>query len=85
VLTPNVMLGAVKKAEDSKALIVRLYEVEGRATTAKVRISDLVKPGSPAKEVDLMEQPLASSWAKMTGDTLTVKVPARGIASVMVG
>jgi len=84
-LTPNVMLAAVKKAEDSRKVIVRLYEVEGKGTEAKVRISDLVKPGSPAKEIDLMEQPLAKSTAKMDGDTLTVRIPAYGIASVMVG
>lgn len=93
VLTPNVMLASIKKAEDSPiragvgpdALIVRVYELEGKATEAKVRITDLVKPGSPAKEVDLIEQPLAKSSAKMTGDVLSVKVPAYGIASVMVG
>ena len=85
VLTPNVMLAAVKRAEDSDALIVRVYELEGKATEAKVRITDLVKPGSPAKEVDLIEQPLAKSSAKMTGDVLSVKVPAFGIASVMIG
>ena len=41
--------------------------------------------GIPAKEVDLIEQPLAKSSAKMTGDVLSVKIPAYGIASVMVG
>ena len=85
VLSKNVMLAAVKKAEDSKAVIVRLYEMEGKNTTAKVRISDIVKPGASAKEVDLLEQPLKASTAKMTGDTLTVKIPAHGIASVMIG
>ncbi|HET6455770.1 MAG TPA: glycosyl hydrolase-related protein, partial [Armatimonadota bacterium] len=96
VLTPNVMLAAVKKAEDfptdrdarsggTDALIVRVYELEGKDTEAKIRITDLVKPGSPAKEVDLIEQPLAKSSAKMTGDVLSVKVTAYGIASVMVG
>jgi len=85
VLTPNVMLAAIKKAEDSDALIVRLYETEGKDGQARVRIVDLVKPNSPAREVDLIEQPLARSSAKMDGDTLTVPIPAHGIASVAVG
>ncbi|MHB0999402.1 MAG: alpha-mannosidase [Armatimonadota bacterium] len=85
VLTPNVLLASIKKAEDSDALIVRVFETEGKETEAKIRISDLAKPGSPAKEVDLVEQPLAESHARMDGDILTVKIPAHGIASVMVG
>jgi alpha-mannosidase len=85
VLTPNVMLASIKKAEDSDALIVRVYEVEGKDTEAKVRLTDLVSPGTPARQVDLMEQPIPKLKAKMEGDTLIVKVPAFGIASVMVG
>ncbi len=85
VLTDNVMLAAIKKAEDSNALIVRLYEVEGKDTTAKVRIGDLVKADSPVVEVDMMEQPLKKSSAKMTGDILSVKIPAHGIVTVAVG
>ena len=85
VLSPNVMLASIKKAEDSKALIVRLYEVEGEATEAKVHINDLTKSGSTAVETDLMEVPIKKSTAKMTGDTLTVKIPAYGIATVKIG
>jgi alpha-mannosidase len=85
VLTPNVMLAAIKKAEDSDAIIVRLYETEGRDTEARVRITDLVKPGSPAREVDLMEQPLQKNTARMERDTLVVRIPAHGIATVAAG
>jgi len=85
VLNSNVMLAALKKAEDSDSVVVRLYELEGRETDAQVRLSEIVKPGSPAEEVDLMEQPLAVSSARMDADLLTVKIPAHGIASVKVG
>lgn len=85
VLTPNVMLAAIKKAEDSDALIVRVYEVEGKDTEARIRLTDLVSPGTPARQIDLMEQPIPKLKAKMEGDVLVVKVPAYGIASVMVG
>jgi alpha-mannosidase len=79
------MLAAIKKAEDSDAIIVRLYETEGRDTEARVRITDLVKPGSPAREVDLMEQPLQKNTARMDGNTLVVRIPAHGIATVAAG
>lgn len=84
-LTPNIMLASVKKAEDSDAVVVRLYEVEGKDTEAKVRLTDIAKPDSPAVETDLMEQPLKKSTASMKGDTLTVKLPAYGIATVKIG
>jgi len=85
VLTPNVFVSAIKKAESDGALIIRLVEMAGKDTEAQVRITDLVKPGTPAKQVDLLERPLHKAHAKMLGDVLTVKVPAHGIASVMVG
>lgn len=84
-LTPNIYVAAVKKAEDSDAVIMRLVELTGKDTEARIRITDLVKPGTPAKQVDILERPIKKGHAKMTGDILTVKVPAYGIASVMVG
>jgi alpha-mannosidase len=85
VLTPNVVLACLKRAEDSDAVIVRLYEVEGRAVTARVRLTDPVPRGARCTEVDMLEQPLARSTARMSGDTLEVEVPAHGIATVMIG
>jgi alpha-mannosidase len=86
ILTPNVMLSGLKQAEDSEALIVRLYEFEGKTTEAKVRLSSvLADADSPAVETDLLERPLNGSTAKMEGDVLTVTVPAFGVATVKVG
>ncbi|MEN6520922.1 MAG: glycoside hydrolase family 38 C-terminal domain-containing protein [Armatimonadota bacterium] len=85
VFTPNIMLTCLKKAEDSESIVVRVYEMEGVETEAKIKISDIVKPNAPAVEVDMMEQALEHSTARMEGDTLIVRVPAHGIASVAVG
>jgi len=85
ILTPNVILASVKKAEDSDAVIVRLYEMEGKATEAKVKISDIVKSSASAVQVDVMEQPLKKSSAKLEKDVLTVKIPAHGLVSVKIG
>ncbi|MDW8291143.1 MAG: glycoside hydrolase family 38 C-terminal domain-containing protein [Armatimonadota bacterium] len=86
VLTPNVMLSGMKKAEDSDALILRLYEVEGQPTTARVRLGEvLARLGSPVVETDILEQPLSNSTARMEGDVLCVEIPPFGIATVRVG
>jgi alpha-mannosidase len=53
-VTPeNVILSAVKKAEESDGLILRLYETEGRASQA--RISFMFPPKS-AVETNLLEE-----------------------------
>ena len=85
VLTPNVMLASVKKAEDSDAVIVRLHEMEGKATEAKVKIADIIKAKATAVQTDVMERPLKKSSAKWEKDTLTVKMPAHGLVSVKIG
>lgn len=50
---PNIVIDAVKKAEDGDAAIVRLYEADGKACCAKVQFA--VSPVSAAV-VDLMEE-----------------------------
>jgi alpha-mannosidase len=50
---PNVIVEAVKKAEDGDDLIVRLYECEGRDALAAVRFGF---PVGAAGAVDLMEE-----------------------------
>jgi len=85
VLTPGIFLATIKKAEDSKAVVIRVFDMEGKKVTAKVRISDLVKPGSKAVQTDVLERPLAKNSAKMTGDTVSVTVPAFGQATVKIG
>ncbi|MEA3401803.1 MAG: glycoside hydrolase family 38 C-terminal domain-containing protein [Armatimonadota bacterium] len=86
MLTPNVMLSGLKLAEDSGALIMRLYGFEGADTEARIRLSHrLAHAGAPAVETDLLEQPLEESTARMEGDVLTMMVPAWGITTVRIG
>ena len=81
----NVILSAVKRAEDGDALVFRLYETAGRAAKAAVGLDPRLL-GTPAEavEVDLLERPLPQSTARATEAGFTVAVPAFGIASVMV-
>ena len=50
---PNVIVEAVKKAEDGRGVIVRLYEIERRATRTSVTFG---LPVAEAAETDLMEE-----------------------------
>ncbi len=84
VLTPNVFISTVKKAERSNAVVIRMFESEGKKTTAKIRVSGIVKPGAKAVETDVLERPLAKNGAKMEGDTISVVIPANGIATVKI-
>jgi len=81
--TQNVVLCALKKAEDSDALIIRLYETAGKETTATLALSPVLA-GSSVVEVDLLERPLEGRGVSLKDGKLTVKVPAHGIASLMV-
>jgi len=67
----NVILTAVKKAEDSDALIFRFFEFEGQPATVHLRFPE---PASQAAQVNLMEKqnaPLALSGGGREA-TLTV-------------
>lgn len=85
IMTPNVFISTIKKAEDSDAVVVRMFETKGKETAAKVRVTGLVKSGAKAVETDVLERPLAKNKAKMDGDVLTVTVPAFGQATVKIG
>ncbi|MCE5200567.1 glycosyl hydrolase-related protein, partial [bacterium] len=85
VLTPEVMVSTVKKAEASDGLVIRMYNMTGNDTVAKVKISDLVKAGAAAKETDTLERPVSANTAKMDGDTLSVAVPGFSNTTVVIG
>ena len=86
ILTPNVMVASVKKAEESGAVILRLFEFGGEDTKAEIWLSTLLaKAGSAVVETDVLEQPLANSTASMAGNVVTVDVPAFGVATVRIG
>jgi alpha-mannosidase len=70
VENPNVTLTAVKKAEDSDALVFRMYEWAGTASDVKLHIP----PGATyAIETNLMEKP-EGSHLPLSGDTITVPI-----------
>jgi alpha-mannosidase len=78
--TANVVLGSLKKAENSDALILRLFETDGKNVTAKVKLPGL--SFSNAQEVDVLERSLDTNSAKVEDGSLWVAIPANGLVSV---
>jgi alpha-mannosidase len=80
VENPNVTLTAIKKAEDSDALVFRMYEWAGTPTDVKLH----VPPGATyAVESNLMEKP-EGPHLPFAADTITVPIKPYEILTVMV-
>jgi len=76
----NVTLTAVKKAEDSDALVYRMYEWGGVAGDVKLHVA----PGAQyAVESNLMEK-VEGSHLAMSGDVVTVPIKPYEILTVQV-
>jgi alpha-mannosidase len=69
---PNIILSAMKKAEDAHALIVRMYDSNGKGAEAHLH----VPPGALyAVETNLMETPVPDApHLAVTGDTITLPI-----------
>ena len=81
----SAIVSGIKKAEKGDGLVVRVFNPTDRAVTAKVELSKkLLGEVAGAQEIDLLERAVARSSAKSTGNTVSVNVPGRGIASVSV-
>jgi alpha-mannosidase len=92
-LTPStdrngVVVSAVKRAEEGNGLIVRVMELNGQDTEAVLELHPLLVGGySRASIVDLMERPATGTIAEgrsatLTGNQLTVQVPAKSFVTV---
>lgn len=76
----NVVMTAMKKAEDSNALVFHLYEWAGKSGNIEISLP----PGATAAtETNLMEQPQGSTLS-VTGDKVTVPVHPYEIVAVRV-
>jgi len=76
----NVVLTAVKKAEDGDSLVLHLYEWAGKKTSVSLQVPS----GATAAEfTDLMER-AASGTLEIRGDTVTVPMKPFAIEAVRV-
>jgi len=77
---PNVLLVGMKRAEVGNGLVLRLWEVAGKATTAHVRFPLL--PIKTAMAASLVEEPQGP--LEVRHETVSVPIRARGLATVVV-
>jgi len=76
----NVVLTALKKAEDSNGLIFRVYEWAGKSGDVDIHVP---KGATGATQTNLMEKPEGSAL-KVAGDTVTVPIHPFEILTVRV-
>ena len=81
---PNVLLSAVKKAEDQdEKIVLRLYESEGRRDTGPVRVT--LPEGctiSASKQGNLLEKETGKTYEAF-GHSTSIELPAWSIETVM--
>ena len=63
---PNIVVEAVKKAQDSNDLIVRMYECHGGRTTARLRLGIPVRKVALVNMLEESPTPVASAGGKIT-------------------
>jgi len=85
-LSPSsCVLSGLKKAHHGNALVLTFFEPTGKAQTLTVEFdSKLLGKVKSAVEVDLIERPVQKSSAEAQGQKVRLKIPAHGIASVLV-
>jgi alpha-mannosidase len=85
VSTPNVVLTALKQAEDGKGLVLRLVELNGEDTEAVVELAPSLTAGlTNAQPLDLMERPVGGS-VRWENNTLRVPIKAHSFVTVRLG
>ena len=77
----NVVLTAVKKAEDSNALILRFYEWAGKSSDVRIGVP---AGATSAKLTNLVEQPEESSFPVTTNGQFTLPIRPYEIQTVRV-
>jgi alpha-mannosidase len=81
----NVRLVALKEGQDGASVILRLVEVEGRETEARLSLDPaLLPPGAAAQEADTLERPIDSDAVRVVEGAVYVKVPAFGVTTVRI-
>jgi alpha-mannosidase len=76
---PNVVLDTIKRAEDSDALVLRLYEAHGARGTARVR---LAAPFTSARRANVLED--EGEELEVDGHTIVLPYRPHLVASVIV-
>jgi hypothetical protein len=77
----NVVVTAIKRADEGKALIVRLWELSGQPSTAHLRLNSLI-PTDKAQVCNLVEEP--GALLEISGGQVAVPIRGAGLATVRI-
>jgi alpha-mannosidase len=66
----NVILSTIKLSDDKKAIILRIYETEGKKTIAKIKLAAKIKN---TKLIDFMENEI-QEIKEIDDDTITIQI-----------
>ncbi|MCY3024180.1 MAG: glycosyl hydrolase-related protein, partial [Planctomycetota bacterium] len=80
IAEPNVILVGAKQAEEGGALVLRLWELNGQATTAHVRLKNV--PAKKATACSLVEDPQEA--LELKDGVIAVPLRGSGLATVLV-
>ncbi len=85
VKADGALLTQIKWSEDGNALVVRLLETTGAATTARVSLdAAVVGAAKTATATDLLERPASADKARIAGGVVEVAMAAHAIATVAI-
>lgn len=77
---PNIIMTGIKQSEDGDELIIRIVEIEGKATTAQIK---LPVPAKSVRRLSLIELPLQNVPSPaLQGTTLSVQLKPHEIATI---
>ena len=77
---PNVAITGVKQSEEGDELVIRMVEIEGKATTATLELPITAKS---ARRLNLIEMPLQGVAAPtLQGTTLSVQLKPHEIVTI---
>ncbi|TFG71713.1 MAG: hypothetical protein E4H27_04010, partial [Anaerolineales bacterium] len=81
----NVRLAALKRSQNGKALVLRLVEVEGKATAVRLSFSEaLVGEGANACVADTLERPLDQPVLSVRDGSVAVPIEAYRVLTLRV-
>ncbi len=78
----NAVVDSVKQAEEDEALIIRLYETEGRKAKAVLELAPFLGKAKAAHELDLLERPVGK--AKVRGRKVQIELAPRSISTIRI-
>jgi alpha-mannosidase len=79
----NIIVSGLKMAEDENAIIVRLYEADGKGATARLNFNPLLWGEiADAEQVDLLERPLKDLTVRLLEKSVEVELSPYGIVTL---